>query len=240
MKNKRALHFILFVYSFFIGIPIVVGQENTIPDTPEEVRSLSDSFKEEYQGTNYDYVESISWWDTFTAWLIDKISSWFSIENKGAADLLGNLKLIFYILVILGVVYIIVKMVLNKEGRWFFRRKKEETNELNYDIGENIHEVNFKVLIAEALQNKDYRLAVRYNYLLLLKKLDDFNVISYDSQKTAYDYQIALEGTPHSTGFNKATYYYTYIWYGEFSIDEEEYKTASSVYAQILKSFKNA
>lgn len=224
-----------------MGVPFAFGQENTVPNTPEEVRALSNSFKEDYRGADYDYKESISWLDTFKAWLIDKISSWFRIENQGARDLLQNLKLVFYILVILGVVYIIVKMILNKEGRWFFRRKKEEdANELSYDIGENIHEVNFEVLIAEALQNKDYRLAVRYNYLLLLKKLDDYNVISYDSQKTAYDYQMALEGTSHSKGFNKATYYYTYIWYGEFSIDEEQYKTASTVYAQILKSFKNA
>ena len=98
----------------------------------------------------------------------------------------------------------------------------------------------FDILIQEALQNKDYRLAVRYNYLLLLKRLDQYNIITYDSQKTTYDYSLDLEGTTYSTGFNKATYYYTYIWYGEFSIDEDEYKTASSVYAQILKSFKNA
>jgi len=134
----------------------------------------------------------------------------------------------------------IVKMVLNKEGRWLFRRKKEKANTLEFEITENIQQVNFENLIQEAVQNKEYRLAIRYNYLLLLKKLDQYKIISYDPQKTTYDYSLDLEGTAHSKGFNKATYYYTYIWYGEFSIDAEEYTTASLVYAQILKSFKNA
>ncbi|WP_298506071.1 hypothetical protein [uncultured Maribacter sp.] len=225
---------------FSIRLTSAVAQEGTVKDVPEEIRKLPNSFKEEYRGSAYDYVESVSWLDKIKAWLLDKLDSWFSVNSERGSNILSNLETLFYILVILGVVYIIVRMILNKEGRWLFSRKREETEELNYEIGEDIHEVNFEVLIKEALQNKDYRLAVRYNYLLLLKKLDEFSVISYDSQKTTYDYSLDLEGTSYSTGFNKATYYYTYIWYGEFTIDEEEYKTASLVYAQILKSFKNA
>ncbi len=219
---------------------MVFGQENIVPNAPEEVRRLPNSFKEEYKGADYNYEETISWIDRFKAWLSDLLMNWFSVKDEGARNIIDNLKLLFFILIIAAVVYIIVRVILNKEGRWFFRKKKEEANELNYEIGENIQEVNFEVLIQEALINKDYRLAVRYNYLLLLKKLDQNNIITYDSQKTSYDYQVALEGTSYATGFNKATYYFTYIWYGEFSIDKTEYETASSVYAQILKSFKNA
>ncbi len=228
------------MFYFLIGIAVAVGQEAIVPDQPEEVRVLPNSYKEDYKGSDYDYVESVSWLDTFKAWLRDLISNIFSIKDESALTIIENLKLVFYILVIGGAVFLIVKMVLNNEGRWLFKRKKDTTDELNFEIGENIQEVNFEALINEALQLKDYRLAVRYNYLLLLKKLDQYNIISYDSQKTSYDYQLALEGTKHATDFNKATYYYTYIWYGEFSIDEIEYTKASTVYSQILKSFKNA
>ncbi len=230
----------MFMFYFLIGIAVAVGQEAIVSDQPEEVRVLPNSYKEDYKGSDYDYVESVSWLDTFKAWLRDLISNIFSIKDESALTIIENLKLVFYILVIGGAVFLIVKMVLNNEGRWLFKRKKDTTDELNFEIGENIQEVNFEALINEALQLKDYRLAVRYNYLLLLKKLDQYNIISYDSQKTSYDYQLALEGTKHATDFNKATYYYTYIWYGEFSIDEIEYTKASTVYSQILKSFKNA
>lgn len=240
LKNKRIPYFFAYVFYFVIGTFLVVAQEGIVPNKPEEVRTLPNTFKEDYKGADYDYEETISWIDKFKAWLTDLLTSWFSIKDEGARNIIENLKLLFFILIIAGVVYIIVRVILNKEGRWFFRKKKEEANELNYEIGENIQEVNFEVLIQEALVNKDYRLAVRYNYLLLLKKLDQNSIITYDSQKTSYDYQVALEGTSYATGFNKATYYFTYIWYGEFSIDEKEYTTAATVYSQILKSFKNA
>jgi hypothetical protein len=240
LKNKKIAFLALIMFYFLIGITVVVGQDATVPDQPDEVRVLPNSYKEDYKGSAYDYVESVSWLDTFKAWLRDVISNIFSVKDESALTIIENLKLIFYILVIGGAVFLIVKMVLNNEGKWLFKRKKDTTDELNFEIGENIQEVNFEYLINEALQVKDYRLAVRYNYLLLLKKLDQFNIISYDSQKTSYDYQLALEGTNYATGFNKATYYYTYIWYGEFSIDEIEYVKASTVYSQILKSFKNA
>ncbi|MBU2995114.1 hypothetical protein KO500_01650 [Cellulophaga baltica] len=240
MKNKKTAYLILFMFYFSIGITTVFGQEAIVPNQPEEVRVLPNSYKEDYKGATYDYVESISYVDKFNAWLKDLISNLFSIRDENALNIIENLKILLYVLIIGGVVFLIVKMVLNKEGRWLFKRKKDAANELDYEIGENIQEVNFEALIDEALQAKDYRLAVRYNYLLVLKKLDQYNIISYDSQKTTYDYQIALEGTAYATGFNKATYYYTYIWYGEFAIDEKEYTTASTVYSQILKSFKNA
>jgi len=216
------------------------AQEIEVKDLPDEVRQLPNSFKEKYQGSAYNYESSVSWLDKAKAWFIDLLDRWFRVNSKKGASILENLETIFYILVLLGVVYIIVKMVLNKEGRWLFRRKKEKANTLEFEITENIQQVNFENLIQEAVQNKEYRLAIRYNYLLLLKKLDQYKIITYDPQKTTYDYSLDLEGTAHSKGFNKATYYYTYIWYGEFSIDAEEYTTASLVYAQILKSFKNA
>jgi len=71
-----------------------------------------------------------------------------------------------------------------------------------------------------------------------LKKLDQFDVINYDAQKTTFDYQIEVEGSQYAAGFSKATYYYTYIWYGEFIIDEAVYQKTSYVYDELLKQFK--
>lgn len=240
MKVRKCFFGLVRFICFLTGASFIFGQEDKVPNVPDEVRVLSSSFKEEYKSEAYNYVESISMWGKMRAWMIDKIASWFSVNDNSALHFFDNLEFLIYLLIIAGVVYIIVKMILNKEARWLFKRKKDDTNELSYEIGENIHEVNFDTLITEALKNKDYRLAVRYNYLLLLKKLDQFNIIKFDDQKTTYDYQIELEGTSHAPAFNKATYYYTYIWYGEFIIDEQEYNTAFSVYAQLLKQFKNA
>lgn len=240
MKIKKQLIFLLSLTCLITGVNLAIGQGKEVPDVPKEIEVLPNSFKEDYKGDAYNYVESISFLGKIRAWVIDKIGSWFSVSGSSAANIWYWGKLFFYVLIILGVIYFIVKVILNKEGRWLFRRKKEDVNDLNYDIGEHIREVNFDKLITEAVVSKDYRLAIRYSYLLLLKKLDHFEIITYDTQKTAYDYQTELGGSKYAAGFNKATYYYTYIWYGEFMIDEEEYKNTSVVYSQLLKQFEDA
>lgn len=240
LRIKKHLFYLLSLSCFLAGINSALGQDYGVADVPEEIRVLPNSFKENYNSEAYNYVESISFLDKVQAWIIDKIINWFSITGSSATTLWQNLSFLFYVLVILGVVYFIIKIILNKEGRWLFKRKTEEVNDLSYDIGEHIREVNFDTLIAESVARKDYRSAIRYSYLLVLKRLDQFEIITYDAQKTAYDYQTELEGSIYGIGFNKATYYYTYIWYGEFEIDEEGYKNMSTVYAQLLKQFKDA
>ena len=235
MRN-RSFIFSLFISFFGLGIAYALDKE--VPDVPETVRVLPSSFKEDYTGKAYDYVETTSSIARFRSWLGDLISSWFRVESESAVNIIKALQYIFWFLVILLVIYLIVRIILEKEIRWIFKRNKEEYQNLNFDIGENIREVDFNSMISEAVSNKDYRSAIRYYYLLLLKKLDQFEVIDYDAQKTSFDYQLEVEGSKYASGFSKATYYYTYIWYGEFSIDEVEYEQTSSVYEKLLKQFK--
>ncbi len=226
------------MFWFGKGIEISNAQEKEVPDIPKEITVLPNSFKNDYTGKAYDYIETTSLLARFKNWFIDVISGWFRIENESAGNIFTVLQYLFWIFVILLVIYLIVKIILNKEIRWIFKRTKEDAQHLNFDIGDNISEVDFKNLISEAVASKDYRYAIRYYYLFLLKKLDQFDVIVYDAQKTTYDYQIEVEGSKYASGFSRATYYYTYIWYGEFSIDEHEYVQTSSVYDQLLKQFK--
>lgn len=235
MRNKNH---ILYILSFLLGIVTTNAQEKQVPDVPKEIKVLPNTFKEEYTGKAYDYVETTSSLARLNNWFRDMLSSLFSVESESAGNILKVLQYLFWILVIVFVIYLIVKIILEKEVRWIFRRNKEENQSLNFDVGENISEVDFNTLISDSVSNKDYRSAIRYYYLLLLKKLDQFDVIEYDAQKTSFDYQTEVEGSKYAAGFSKATYYYTYIWYGEFKIDEDEYEKTSFVYDELLKKFK--
>lgn len=214
------------------------AQEKHVPDIPKEVRVLPNTFKEDYRGNAYNYVETTSSLARLNNWFRDALSDLFSVESKSAGNILNVLQYLFWILVILFVIYLIVKIILEKEVRWLFKRNKEENHSLQFDIGKNISEIDFNTLISNSVSEKDYRSAIRYYYLFLLKKLDQFDVINYDTQKTSFDYQTEVEGSKYATDFSKATYYYTYIWYGEFKIDEEEYEKTSFVYDELLQQFK--
>lgn len=234
--HKRLSAFLMF---FLVPLLTLVGQNTYIPNRPSEIRILPENFKEEYKSQDYNYTESVSLISKFKIWLIEKLKSLFSMGGKNASETLNWLEYTFYFLVIGLAIYFLVKMILDKEGRWLFKRNKTSDIDTDYAINEDIQSVNFDELIEKAVSENDYRLAIKYHYFYLLKKLDDAAIIKYDSQKTTYDYQLDLEGTKHNSVFSKAAYYYTYIWYGEFSIDANEYKTTSNVFTQLLNSVTN-
>jgi len=202
---------LVFLMFSFISILTVVGKNTSIPNQPKEIRLLPESFKEDYQSDKYNYTESVSLLTKFKIWIVQKLKELF----------------------------VLVKMILGKDGRWLFKRNKNEYNDPEFAIEEDIQSVNFEELIQKAVKEGDYRLAIKYQYFYLLRKLDASGVIKYDPQKTTYDYQLDLEGTQYNSIFSKAAYYYTYIWYGEFTIDAEEYNKAVQTFNQLLTQTKD-
>jgi len=236
LKSKRQLWLgVVFAFMVFGMLPVLSQEAEDIPDSPEEIRKLPDTYKENYTDSVYDYVETVSLWSRLRSWLFDRLASLFNVGEKGASTIAGIVELIFWVVIILVVIYIIVKFILKKEIRWIFKKRREKGNALSFEIHENIQETDFTALIANAVANKDFRMAIRYHYLFLLKKLDQFDFIDFNPQKTAFDYQMEVQDSKYTSAFDKATYYYTYIWYGEFMIDEKEYGTTSAVYERLVK-----
>lgn len=82
---------------------------------------------------------------------------------------------------------------------------------------------NLKMLAEEALKSKDFRLALRYRYLLVLQQLIQRKLIVWKSSKTNYDYQKELRETQFLTPFTEVTRIYNFVWYGHFDLDEKAY-----------------
>ncbi|MCF6167866.1 DUF4129 domain-containing protein [Lutibacter sp.] len=78
-------------------------------------------------------------------------------------------------------------------------------------------------LIEQAIQQKNYRLAVRYYYLNILKQLENKELIIWEQQKTNEDYtkEIAQKNIQHV--FANLTRLYDFVWYGNFVINEVEF-----------------
>ncbi len=79
-------------------------------------------------------------------------------------------------------------------------------------------------LIALALKDKNYRLAVRYQYLKNLHKLAEKGFVQYAVDKTNYQYVNELTNAGLRNEFAGITLNYEYVWYGEFNIDEMLYR----------------
>lgn len=140
---------------------------------------------------------------------------------------------IFYVIVILIFLFVIVKLFgLNYQSVLF---KKPGKSQSNIDVFfEDINTINFDELISLHIQNKDYKPAVRYLFLKYLKFLSDNEIIIWEANKTNFDYAKEIKNTKYYQNYKKLSFYFEYIWYGEFPVDNEQFEYTKK---QFDKSF---
>ena len=233
-------------YSFFLfclaGISTSsfaqVTDSLTVDDRSLNERSF-DNLKEKYSGKEYIYertVETSGWWSRFKQW----IAELFNFRTgETTSDIIDLVFWIGAIIIFLLVLFFLFKAIVNKEGRWVFGKNSGQSIVPVTDIETNLHATDFNTLIKEAEANNNYRLAIRYYYLWLLKKLTTANIIEYDVEKTNSDYAYEIQAVPVKEQFNYTSYLYNYIWYGEFDVDQSEFNKAKDAFSQFLKSIKS-
>jgi len=102
---------------------------------------------------------------------------------------------------------------------------KKDPDSTEYVVGqENIHEINFEEAIGNALTLGDYRLAIRLQYLKILKLLTTRELIHWKPNLTNQSYVQELQKYPFHADFVELTRYFEFAWYGEFQINESGFK----------------
>jgi hypothetical protein len=97
-------------------------------------------------------------------------------------------------------------------------------------LDENIHEMNFDSLIAEAVAKHDFRTGIRLLFLKGLKILADKNFVQWEHGKTNHDYLAELKKDELKNGFIELNYYFEYTWYGNFSVNYETFKKVQQIF----------
>lgn len=157
-------------------------------------------------------------WERFKDWFWRKVSE--LLNSKGGS--LGFL-ILKYALVIAAIVLIIVLLLKNNVRALFYGKSASMPIDFK-EFEEDIHKINFNELITTALSEKDFRRAVRLHFLKLLKELTDKNLISWKIDKTNNDYLIELSNSKYNKHFKELAISYEYIWYGNFQLDETNFK----------------
>ncbi|MEZ4802381.1 MAG: DUF4129 domain-containing protein [Gelidibacter sp.] len=243
------LFFIGFTFHSFADSPML--QETIQKQTLIDSIPLDDSIvehrqfetiKEKYQGDEFVYertVESSGWWTRFKQWLNDLFRDLFNLNNAGQASRATDIFLkIGGVIIFLLVIYFIFKAVMNDEGKWVFGKSSDKSIIPITDIENNLQATDFRQLIAEAEQNGNYRLAIRYYYLWLLKGLTNAEIIRYDVEKTNSDYFNEITSKQMKDEFSYTSYLYNYIWYGEFDVNQQQFDKAKSAFTKFLNSIK--
>lgn len=122
------------------------------------------------------------------------------------------------------VLYVLVKFLLGKDQNLFFSKRNKKISISALELTENIHEIDFPKSIANFENQNDYRSAIRYQFLYLLKKLSAKNLISWNPEKTNRDYYKELKDDSLKKNYAELSRVFEYVWYGEFPLPEKEYE----------------
>ena len=90
------------------------------------------------------------------------------------------------------------------------------------DEGENIFSLSYSKLIQKAENEKDYRVAIRLQFL---KTLSETGNIQYQPDYTNLHYLQQLQASKFYNEFFKLTHNYEYVWFGKFNVSTERYNS---------------
>ncbi len=197
-------------------------------------REFRDNFKESYTDNDFQYetkTQAKNAWDRFWEAVNDFLRDLFDGGSESESSGIGTF--LTYLVagaVVIFAVYMIVRAILNKESAWIFGKSRKNIAVQDID-GENIHEMDFPVLVEDTIATGNYRLAIRYYYLWLLKELSEREIIQWHYEKTNSDYAYEIKKESLRKQFEYLSYVYDYSWYGEFPINE-------SAFAKVRKAFR--
>ena len=253
MQNKNFILFLMMLVAFSnIGkAQDVQGLIEQIEDQPVEivdtlgrnydtreltVRKYYQDLNEEYSSGEFNYersqTSSQNLFSRFLSWVLEGIQDIFGFTLSPFT--IKILTYLFYFLIGAVVVFMIVKLVGNESASKLFGRTSKEKSSVTIE-DTHIEEIDFTNLIQNNEKEGNYRNAIRFQYLSMLKSLSARKLIEWDFQKTNSDYYRELKNPDTKEQFKKVSYLYDHVWYGEFSIDESSYRDA----VQEFKSIKS-
>ncbi|WP_316769416.1 DUF4129 domain-containing protein [Pedobacter frigiditerrae] len=207
-----------------------------IDSSKVELRAIDEQAVNNYSKQKefiYDDVApaSMSMWDKFWRWFWRLISKLLNGDVSG-----GIIKYLLIALLVVGVVYAVIKIIgLDLK----LLTKKSKGVEVPYEESlENIHEIDFDSQLEQAIENGNYRLAVRLLYLRTLKHLTDRNLIDWKLEKTNQAYVAELTNEKYKGEFTNLTNQFEYIWYGEFFIDKHTFEPINESFQSFNQSAK--
>lgn len=106
------------------------------------------------------------------------------------------------------------------------------------EVTENIHEMNFDALIAQAVAAGQHRRAVRLNFLKSLRLLTENRHILWKPEKTNRAYLAEIASRELREPFQELAILYEYIWYGDFPVDASRYRAAALRFEQFHRQLR--
>lgn len=180
----------------------------------------------------------LSWWDKLVykviGWIGKALYNFYQLFTNEA----GEFTIVFYLVMIVlfgGVMFFFVRILQGK----FLRKGKGEKTNLEYEtLVEDIHEMDFDILLKQAIEQKMYRRAVRILFLKSLKELTDKKIILWEENKTNRDYFYEIKSRKIQHHFDSMSNVFDYVWYGEIELTTEKFNQIQIEFSTFSKEIQ--
>jgi hypothetical protein len=184
--------------------------------------------------TKESYVEL--WWKRSKSKFFDWIKKKFNVSFENT---LAFQDLLVYLIMILGFVAFAVALRKMTIKNFIFSKPAKPVAEWSF-IEDNIHEINFDSEINQALNNENYRLAIRLIFQKTLKYLDENEFITWQPQKTNKQYIYEIKNSNLRNQLKSITLIFEKTWYGEYPSTRDEYEKCKQLNIDLSTTSKSS
>lgn len=211
------------------------------------IKKFDEAAISEYQSLQeFDYRQQTveyepSWVERVVSWLYRTLARFFEaivgVENASAI-MQFLVQALPYIIGLLFL-YLIIKFFVERSTTDFISTAKNRKFNVGSEEEELIKNTDLDRLLKDAIAANNYREAVRYYYLIALKKLDAANIILWEQQKTNEDFIREITSFELKDAFTENTRLYDFVWYGDFSLTRDEFEQAEKDFKTTNTLIKN-
>ena len=221
---KRTLFILCLLFPFF-GFTAATKGQDTLAYAKKEFLSVEplpyntetyDKFKKQ---KFYDYYRLNIQKKSISDILHEKLNKWLSKVSKKTVEREEFDRMMWIIGIIVAIVLGIVTYI-NKPGIFYINRKSS----LNYSVEEEDMDIqDLDYLTENAIKEKRFSDAIRWQYLKTLKVLHERDCISYDFNKTVNEYVYEIKDVNLRKHFRDLSGEFVYYRYGKGEVDAERF-----------------
>lgn len=177
-----------------------------------------------YASPTFDYTDDkykgSSFWDRVGKWFEDFMSS---ILPDWHPDFWKTMKVILYILGAGILLFIVYRLVFNKNKTFIHHGQDEESEEVAF-VRKNLLNVDLNDYIQKYQAENNWREVIRYLQLEVLQLLALKGHIEWDYRKTNQEFVYEIKDRETKKMFQRTCTIYDYVWYGDFPITKDKFE----------------
>ena len=237
----KLLYFILFL-SFSVGVYSQSDALSVKVDSCNVVQKKFDAkaLNKYKSDKDFDYSENNIVKDPT---LIERLFNWLSRQLlrflewifgvKYAKGIFGNILMVTPYIIVGVLMFLLIKFFLKVNSNSIISSASNKSVVAITEDEELIRSKDLLKLIQQAIDQKNYRLAIRFYYLNTIKQLEDKELISWEQQKTNEDYIKEISKESIKLAFIDLTRLYDFVWYGNFEINEKKFERVITTFKAI-------